>query len=146
MLDLIIRNANLPDGRTGVDIAVANGLVSEVAPAIEAPAYREIDATGWLVSPPFVDSHFHLDSTLTYGQPRVNASGTLLEGIKIWGELKPTLTPETVKARAKQLLHWSIAKGNLVIRSHVDTSDPSLLAVDVLLQKIPRAGEFSEAT
>jgi cytosine deaminase len=133
MLDLIIRNANLPDGRTGVDIAAKNGLISEVAPAIDAGAQQEIDATGRLVSPPFVDSHFHLDSTMTYGRPRVNDSGTLLEGIALWGELKPDLTAENIKARALELCRWAIARGTLAIRSHVDVSDDRLPAVEALL-------------
>ena len=133
MLDLIIRNANLPDGRTGIDIAIANGVIADVSPMLDAEAAREIDATGRLVTPPFVDSHFHLDSTLTYGQPRVNASGTLLEGIEIWGELKPNLTVDNIKARAMNLCHWAIARGTLAIRSHVDVSDDRLLAVQALL-------------
>jgi cytosine deaminase len=134
MLDLIVRNANLPDGRTGLDIAIANGLITDVAPGLDASAAKEIDATGRLVSPPFVDSHFHLDSTLTYGRPRVNASGTLLEGIALWGELKPTLTAEDIKARALALCHWAIARGTLAIRSHVDVSDERLPAVHALLE------------
>jgi len=133
MLDLIIRNANLPDGRTGVDIAVQNGLISDVAPALAVRAHREIDAAGRLVTPPFVDSHFHLDSTLTYGRPRVNDSGTLLEGIALWGELKPDLTAENIKARALELCRWAIARGTLAIRSHVDVSDDRLPAVEALL-------------
>ncbi|MDJ0819201.1 MAG: amidohydrolase family protein, partial [Desulfobacterales bacterium] len=134
MLDLIIRNANLVDGRTGVDIGVANGLIAEVAPRLDAGGQREIDATGRLVSAPFVDSHFHLDSTLTYGNPRVNESGTLLEGIALWGELKPALTVDNIKARARKLCHWAIARGTLAIRSHVDVSDDRLLAVSALLE------------
>jgi cytosine deaminase len=134
MLDLLIRNANLPDGRGGVDIAVANGCIVEVGPNLDAKAQREIDATDRLASPPFVDSHFHMDSTLSYGQPRVNASGTLLEGIELWGELKPHLTVEHIKARARQLCHWAIARGTLAIRSHVDVTDDRLLAVNALLE------------
>ena len=134
MLDLLIRNANLPDGRRGVDIAVANGCIVEVGPNIDGRAQREIDATDRLASPPFVDSHFHMDSTLSYGQPRVNASGTLLEGIELWGELKPHLTVENIKARAMQLCHWAIARGTLAIRSHVDVSDDHLLAVNALIE------------
>ncbi len=133
MLDLIIRNANLPDGRTGIDIAIANGLIADAAPHLAAQAQREIDATGRLASPPFVDSHFHLDSTLTYGRPRVNASGTLLEGIELWGELKPDLTVENIKTRAIKLCHWAVARGILAIRSHVDISDGHLPAVEALL-------------
>ena len=134
MLDLLIRNANLPDGRRGVDIAVANGCIVEVGPNIDGRAQREIDATDRLASPPFVDSHFHMDSTLSYGQPRVNASGTLLEGIELWGELKPHLTVENIKTRAMQLCHWAIARGTLAIRSHVDVSDDHLLAVNALIE------------
>jgi cytosine deaminase len=134
MFDLLIRNANLPDGRGGVDIAVANGCIVEVGPNLDAKALREIDASDRLASPPFVDSHFHMDTTLSYGQPRVNASGTLLEGIELWGELKPHLTVESIKARAMQLCHWAIARGTLAIRSHVDVSDDRLLAVEALLE------------
>ncbi len=90
--DLIIRNATLPDGRTGQDIAVSGGKIAEIRPAIEEKGEREIEALGHLVSPPFVDVHFHMDATLSLGIPRLNRSGTLLEGIALWGELKPILT------------------------------------------------------
>ena len=134
MLDLIIRNANLADGREGVDIAIQKGSIVKVEPHLDAQANREIDATGCLATPPFVDSHFHLDSTMSYGQPRVNESGTLLEGIELWGELKPHLTVENIKARARALCQWAIARGTLAIRSHVDISDDRLLAVNALLE------------
>jgi len=134
MLDLIIRNANLPDGRRGWDIAVQEGRVKELTPAISAPARKEIDAAGCLVTPPFVDSHFHMDSALSYGRPRVNRSGTLLEGIQLWGELKPQLTVESIKERARKLCQWAIARGTLAIRSHVDVGDPQMLAVKALLE------------
>ena len=134
MLDLIIRNANLPDGRRGWDIAVQEGRVKELTPAISAPARKEIDAAGCLVTPPFVDSHFHMDSALSYGRPRVNRSGTLLEGIQLWGELKPQLTVESIKSRARRLCQWAIARGTLAIRSHVDVGDPQMLAVKALLE------------
>lgn len=133
MLDLVIRNATLPDGRRGYDIAVQDGRVKELSPAIESTPRREIDAAGCLVTPPFVDSHFHMDSALSYGQPRVNRSGTLLEGIQLWGELKPQLTVESIKARARTLCQWAIARGTLAIRSHVDVGDPQMLAVHALL-------------
>jgi len=134
MLDLIIRNANLPDGRTGIDIAVDKGRIVNVGPQLAVQAGREIDAADRLVTPPFVDSHFHLDSTLSYGQPRVNKSGTLLEGIELWGEFKANLTADNIKARAGELCRWAIARGTLAIRSHVDVGDDSLLAVEALLE------------
>ena len=135
MLDLLVRRANLSDGRRGMDIACRDGRIVEVAERIEAPdAVREIDAAGNLVTPPFVDSHFHLDSTLSYGRPRVNRSGTLIEGIALWGEFAEELSADDVKARARALCHWAIARGNLAIRSHVDVSDPALVAPRALLE------------
>jgi cytosine deaminase len=104
-----------------------------VQPALSTPAGQEIDAAGQLVSPPFVDAHFHMDSTLSYGQPRVNQSGTLLEGIALWGELKPGLTQEALVERAMRYCDWAVAKGLLAIRSHVDVCDPRLMAVEALL-------------
>ncbi len=133
MIDLIVRNATLTDGRTGVDIAVRGTEIVEVAPSIAARAANTIDADGQLVTPPFVDAHFHMDATLTYGAPRVNASGTLLEGIALWGELKPLLTQDAIVERALAYCDWAVAKGLLAIRSHVDTCDPRLLAVEALL-------------
>ena len=134
MIDLLIRGVNLPDGRRNYDIGILNGSIEKIAPAIDATAKNEIQAAGYLATPPFVDSHFHLDAVLTYGQPRINQSGTLLEGIALWGELKPHLTIDNIKARAEKLCHWAIARGTLAIRSHVDISDNRLLAVQALLE------------
>ncbi|WP_298281748.1 amidohydrolase family protein [Acidocella sp.] len=134
MLDLIIRNATLPDGRQAQDIGISHGHIAALQPALAAQAPREIDAAGQLVTPPFVDSHLHLDSTLSLGLPRLNQTGTLLEGIALWGELKPHLTAEAIYERARKLCLWSIAKGTLAIRSHVDICDDRLLAVEALTQ------------
>ncbi len=134
MLDLLIKNASLPDGRTQMSVAVQNGRITAVEPGLDVPAHETVDAGGYLLSPPFVDPHFHMDATLSYGLPRINESGTLLEGIAVWGELKPALKLEAIIERALTYCDWAVAKGLLAIRSHVDTSDASLLAVDALLQ------------
>jgi cytosine deaminase len=134
MFDLIIRGVNLADGRHGVDIGIAGEKITAVEPGLDGEAGAEIEARGRLVCAPFVDSHIHLDSTLSLGQPRMNQSGTLLEGIALWGELKPELTQAAIYDRAKNLCLWSMARGTLAIRSHVDVCDDRLLAVDALLQ------------
>ncbi len=134
MLDLIIRGANLPDGRQGIDIGIQGERIAVVEPSLKASADKEIDAKGRLVSPSFVDAHFHMDATLSLGLPRLNQSGTLLEGIALWGELKPLLTQEAIAERALAYCDWAVAKGLLAIRSHVDVCDPRLLAVDALLE------------
>ncbi|MGI9332020.1 MAG: amidohydrolase family protein [Gammaproteobacteria bacterium] len=131
--DLLLRGANLPDGRAGVDIGIEGGRIGAVEERIAAEAGREIDARGRLVTPPFVDAHFHMDATLSLGRPRLNQSGTLLEGIALWGELKPQLTPEAVAERALRYCDLAVAQGLLAIRTHVDVCDDRLLAVEALL-------------
>ena len=142
MLDLLITNATFPDGRTGMSVAVQTGRIVEVAAGLAAPAGETVDAAGQLLTPPFCDPHFHMDATLSYGLPRVNESGTLLEGIAVWGELKPTLTADAMIERALTYCDWAVAKGLLAIRSHVDTSDPSLLPVQAMLEVKRRVAPY----
>ena len=133
--DLLIRQATLPDGRTGIDLLALAGRITAVGMGLTAPPGTPmVDAAGALLSPPFVDAHFHMDATLSQGLPRVNASGTLLEGIALWGELKPLLTEEAIAERALQYCDWAVARGLLAIRSHVDVCDERLLAVRALLE------------
>jgi cytosine deaminase len=134
MLDLLVTNATLADGRTGMSVAVQGGTIAEVTAGLQAPARETVDARGNLLAPPFCDPHFHMDATLSYGLPRVNESGTLLEGIALWGELKPLLKAEDMIERALAYCDWAVARGLLAIRSHVDTSDPSLLPVEAMLE------------
>ncbi|WP_114811446.1 amidohydrolase family protein [Paraburkholderia kururiensis] len=149
-MDLIIRRAVLPgmfasrndaQGET-VDIGIEGNRIAAVEPRLAATAREEIDAAGSLVSPPFVDAHFHMDATLSYGLPRVNASGTLLEGIALWGELKPQLTQEALVERALEYCDWAVARGLLAIRSHVDVCDSRLLAVEALLEVKRRVAPY----
>ena len=142
MLDLLVTHATLPDGRTDMSIAVQDGRIVGVTPGFQAPAAEVVDARGQLVTPPFVEAHFHMDATLSYGQPRVNASGTLLEGIALWGELKPLLTQEALVERALAYCDWAVARGLLAIRSHVDICDPKLLAVEALLEVKKRVAPY----
>ena len=134
--DLIIRHAQLHRHDGLVDIATKDGhfasIVGELPSDSSAP--REIDAAGRLVVPPFIDAHVHLDAVLTVGRPRYNTTGTLLEGIQIWSELKPGLSREDVKKRALEEIRWEVAQGSLHIRSHVDVCDPNLTALRALLE------------
>ncbi|MFG6583149.1 amidohydrolase family protein [Sulfitobacter sp. 1A12779] len=132
MFDLIIQGGTLPDGRV-TDIGIKGDRIAAIEDLSTAESRETIDASGDLVSPPFVDPHFHMDATLSYGTPRINASGTLLEGIGLWGELKEVMTQDEVKARALEYCDWAASLGLLAIRSHVDTCDDRLLGVEALL-------------
>ncbi|AZV77362.1 cytosine deaminase [Parasedimentitalea marina] len=134
MFDLILKNATLPDGRTGMDIACKGGMIASVEADISAEAQEVIDATGYLVSPPFVDPHFHMDATLSLGTPRMNTSGTLLEGIALWGELKPIQSVEDIVSRALRYCDLAVSMGIGAIRSHVDVCDDALTGVQALLE------------
>ncbi len=127
-----MRGARL-DGNL-VDVGVAGGRISRIAPEIEKQGGREIEAEGRLLSPPFVESHVHLDTTLTAGEPRWNESGTLFEGIQIWSERKKSVTHEDVIERATTLLKWQAAQGVLHVRTHVDVTDPDLTGLRALLE------------
>ena len=133
-MDLIIRNALIRGQKEPQDIAIENGKFVEIGSALEHKGKKEIDAKGHLLCPPFVDPHLHLDAVLSVGDPRFNMSGTLLEGIQIWGERKPHLTKEILKQNAIEAIKWEVANGTLRIRTHADTTDPTLLTLESLLE------------
>ncbi|MCX7889318.1 MAG: amidohydrolase family protein [Rhodobacteraceae bacterium] len=141
MFDILIRGGTLPDGRVA-DIAVRGDRIAAVEPAITAQAGRVIEAAGDLVSPPFADPHFHMDATLSYGIPRINASGTLLEGIALWGELRAIATVDEMVDRAMTYCDWAAAMGLLAIRTHVDTTPDHLRGVEAMLEVRRRVAPY----
>jgi cytosine deaminase len=141
MFDLIVKGGTLPDGQV-VDIGIKGSKITALADLSDAQAGQVIDASGDLVSPPFVDPHFHMDATLSYGLPRINTSGTLLEGIGLWGELKQVMTQDEVVNRALKYCDWAASMGVLAIRSHVDTCDDRLLGVEALIEVRDRVKDY----
>nr|WP_019501983.1 cytosine deaminase [Pseudanabaena sp. PCC 6802] len=139
MYDILLLNCRLlrPDPQAEpdvVDIAISSGKIVEIAPYISTAAKFELDLKQKLVSPPFVESHIHLDSVLTAGQPRWNQSGTLFEGIDIWRDRKQSLDREDIKTRAIATLQQQATQGVLFARTHVDVSEPNLTALQALLE------------
>ncbi len=133
-MELIIRNAKLRGREDLVDIGIEKGKFKEIDKIIQSKGLKEINANGNLVTPPFIESHVHLDSALSVGIPRHNNSGTLLEGIEIWGERKRDLTKEDIKKNARETIKWEIANGVLKIRTHADSTEPSLMTLEALLE------------
>ena len=143
-VDLIIKNPNLSNDQTGVDIACKDGVIISIERGINANAKKTIDAQGHLVSPPFVDPHFHMDATLSLGTPRMNVSGTLLEGISLWSELKPIQNVEQIIDRALRYCDLAVSMGIGAIRSHVDICDNSLKGVEALLEVQRKVAPYIE--
>lgn len=133
--DLLVRRCKLVGlAEELVDIGIKDGHISAIASHLSGSAQVELDALEQMTSPPFVESHIHLDSVLTAGEPRWNESGTLFEGIQIWGERKQNLSLEDVKTRAVAMLKQQAARGILYVRTHADVSEPQLIALQALLE------------
>ena len=133
-MDLVVRNARLRGESGTKDIAVRDGLVAAIGERLAVQAGREIDAGGNLASAPFIDPHLHLDAALSVGDPRYNESGTLLEGIAIWGERRPSLQKNEVLRNAREAVLWEVANGVQFIRTHADTTDSALVTVEALVE------------
>ena len=110
MFDIIVKGGTLPDGRV-LDIGIEGTRISAIDKNLTGPAQKVIEAQGDLVSPPFVDPHFHMDATLSYGTPRLNKSGTLLEGISLWAELLEEATGEEMVDRGLAYSDWAVSMG-----------------------------------
>lgn len=135
--DLILRGGRVlhPTAPSqDADVGIEGGRITAIAPHLPSTAPVELDITGKIISPPFVESHIHLDSAMTVGEPRWNLSGTLFEGIDIWRERKQTLTVEDVKRRAIATLQQQAMQGVLFVRSHADVSEKNLIALQGLLE------------
>ncbi|WP_226347099.1 cytosine deaminase [Agilicoccus flavus] len=132
---MLLRDVRLPEGTGPVDLRMVDGVFAEIGPGL-APAGSEkvVQGHGRLVLPPFVESHIHLDSVLTAGQPEPNHSGTLFEGIERWAQRKTTLTREDVKERVNRVVRQQAGFGVQFVRTHVDVTDPQLTALHALLE------------
>lgn len=136
MNSLLINNVRFPDQEELHQILVENGQFTRIEKAGTLDAFdgETLDAEGGIAVAPFCEPHIHLDATQTAGEPSWNISGTLFEGIERWAERKQLLTMDDVKQRAKQTLKWQIANGIQHVRTHVDVSDPTLLALKAMVE------------
>jgi cytosine deaminase len=138
MTEYLVSDCRTPDGAAR-DVVIRDGEIDRIVPAGEAdrrgvPADRRYDAAGRLVTPPLIEPHLHLDATGTAGDPRWNSSGTLAEGIEIWAEYKDDISVDDIVDRATQTVEWYAAHGVTRIRTHADTTEPSLTTVEALLE------------
>ncbi|WP_429060231.1 cytosine deaminase [Aeromonas veronii] len=142
---MLIQHIRLADREGLWQIRCQNGVITAIEPHDEhAVAGRVLDGEGGLAISPFIEPHIHLDTTQTAGEPSWNLSGTLFEGIERWAERKALLTHEDVKQRAIQTLKWQIANGIQFVRTHVDVSDPNLVALKAMLEVREEMKEWVE--
>ncbi|NQT58849.1 MAG: amidohydrolase family protein [Bacteroidetes bacterium] len=140
---MLIKNARMAHTKELINITIKEGLLTQIIPVSkkqsedpvsDALQGTVIDAGGNLVTPPFIDPHVHLDAVFMSDYIRPNLSGTLLEGIAVWGECKQKATKDLYKKHARNALTWYAAQGVLSVRSHVDTTAPGQKNVEALLE------------
>ena len=70
MRDIVVKNGTLVDGTGGApvvgDVAVKDGLITEVGGTITGTARRTIDADGAIVTPGWIDVHTHYDGQVSW--------------------------------------------------------------------------------
>lgn len=132
---MLIRNVLIENATSSSDLRIEAGHFTEIADHIDpAPDEEVVEGQGRLLLPPIIESHVHLDSVLTAGQPRWNRSGTLFEGIERWAERKASLTVEDVKERVNRVVRQQASFGVQYVRTHVDVTDPELTALRAILE------------
>ena len=144
---MIIHNVHIDNSETASDIRIEDHCFAEIEPTnshrvVARNGEKVVDGRGGLLIPPFVDPHVHLDAALTAGQPEWNETGTLFDGIRIWSERKKTLTIEDVKDRALRTLKLMAGHGIQYVRTHVDVTDPDLVALHALLELREQVRDF----
>jgi len=117
-MDLTIHHARLDSTDQVVDLGISGGKIVTVQEGDLAPGRIAIDASGAMVSPAFIDPHFHLENALL--SDAVNASGTLREAINIYADIKRNMSREDIVARATRALRMAVTNGTLWMRNNVD--------------------------
>ncbi len=131
---MLFKNALIENSEQDQDIRVKNGVFTEIGSLKERPGEEIVDLQHKLVLPPFIESHVHLDTCLTAGDPAWNMSGTLFEGIECWSKRKEKLSAEDVAERVHKVVRMYAANGVQFIRTHVDITDPTLMALKTMIR------------
>jgi len=119
-MDLVIRGGISDTTGQPLEIGIAADRIAAVAASGLPGAPLELDAAGGMISPAFIEPHFHLENALLWDDTMMNQSGTLEEAIQIYAEVKQHLTTADIVARSGKILHTAVANGTLWLRSHVD--------------------------
>ena len=131
---MLFKNCLIENSTEAQDIRVENGEFREIGHLEEKTAEPVTDLQHKLVLPPFIESHVHLDTCLTAGDPAWNMSGTLFEGIECWSKRKEKLSEQDITERVHKVVRMYASNGIQYIRTHIDVTDPSLMAMRTLIK------------
>lgn len=122
-MDLLIRNARLPDGSGPLHVGIAGGRIAATGPDVTAEV-PTVDAGGCLLAPGLVETHVHLDKTCIMDRC-TPAQGTVQEAVRLTAQAKRGFTPEDIQARGRRLLDCAVGWGTTRMRTHVEV-DPGI--------------------
>ena len=108
-IDLVIRNARLPNDGIATDIGIENGRIAAIAPRIVCGA-PEFNAGDRLVCSGLVETHIHLDKAGIVGRCAI-CTGTLSEAVSETAKAKAAFTEEDVYKRASAVVEKAILHG-----------------------------------
>jgi cytosine/creatinine deaminase len=125
MLDLIIRNARLPEATADrlVDIGIAQGRIAAIESRIDADAMVH-DAEGCLCCAGLVETHIHLDKSRILDRCSPEPSRSQPDHMRRVQAVKNTFTVEDIYDRAKETLEACIKHGATRIRTHAEIDAP----------------------
>ena len=122
-MDLILRGGRIGGGPGLVDIGIEGSKIAAIEPNIAASG-AEIELGGRMVTPPFCETHIHLDKSCILARCK-SEKGTLEEAIGEVARQKRSFTPEDVYQRARATLDKAISHGTMHMRTHVEV-DPAI--------------------
>lgn len=132
MFDILIQNANV-NGAI-VDIAIKDGVITDIDNKIYGDASVVLDAQKKVTIPGFVDCHTHLDKCLlNESQPYQEGTGPQKGALTY--EMKKTFTVEDITRRAEKMILRAIKSGTLHWRTNVDVDGSvGLKGIEALLK------------
>ncbi len=116
MFDCIIRNGSIVNGAGApsftADIAITDGVISLIVRGLDGAGRNEIDATGLVVAPGFIDIHSHSDLSLFFDS---HTESKIRQGVttEVVGQCGVTSAP--VRARHKAALLRQFETSNFTI-------------------------------
>src|SRR5881398_3546114 len=94
-------------------------LPREIAPDLHTPAREQLEVTGKLVLPGFVESHIHPDKAFVADRaPGLQAGGPTPQ--VLLAELKKAFTVDDISQRARRALRYAVRHGCTAMRAHVE--------------------------
>ena len=120
--ETVVRNAYIPNGDAVVDIAIDDGWITAVQPAIADDGETELDADGDLVSPGLTDTHVHLDMALSATGDRLPRNNEewagRIDAIEKTADYFAEIEADDIIANVREVAEWAISNGVLHLRTH----------------------------